>query len=1269
MVRRTLQTWIDSAPRFIAVPAYKLESALSAAADTPSAHFSPLNDFIHGLVRYLVAILLALRRKSWRELEVADNELWMLNDLPRALKAALGEAPETDLGDVASEFPVGEVQTFLAGLRKWWENVRHPTVHVRAGGADTTELLAVASALSPIFKHYQAVVVTDCGSTGLGPNRAHHVVFEVLRGTGLPRLDRRAYTTIAPHDLSRGVVYLRWRNKKTNNTLLAPLYPLLQLGQPSDGTSSPATVYQLTPPSDRLHPSTSMSSMSLEGTNGDVPCHLQRLDNLPDWDAVMSWVLDTRAEHSVCSGAQHESELTQQLSAEGWTIEEGTSPRHGAFATVVRARRTTGGDAFAIKVFEPHVCLRQDADKLLQRLDQTTSHTHPGIVRYHAAMSRVTGVERPWLVMDWVDTHFTMDSFDFTAHQVAPPDRLAFCTALIDAVRTLHTRNVPHGDLHPGNVMVVRDDDGNLRPVLVDLGVVMQTLLNGLGTTSSIAAPIGRSPYAAPEVNLSRYDRFRADVHALAALCVLVLAETNGLGFQSREALMRALSQLDKPHPDVAALLHAWLTEQPDGRPENAIQAARAWRATHDRGGVLPGSTLQGGFIPVRQVSAGRTAWWCSHPNISAPVLGWEENELNADRNAEVLRRWLHRTAAAPRALVPLAGTAPHRKRPFVFVTLSNDRLYPLADVPGMEKLLTPEARLRLLRHLIQFVFDLREWGWRRAVDRGSLWVRRDGTLVWLNPISRPRQTRWTEWFGAWLVDLLAIESYPHLALHDWRELRHDTHEPPCPACVVAHDRKADPWMAGPERRANNFQDEGDPSSLLDCLVTDLHVEQRDLGRAVAMTRHILGHLAPALDGEDLPLEYVKQLRSDFYGTSVMMQALLHHRSLDGNFVDTTIEVGRDRTEAWRATVRTWLEAQHSNYLAQRDNAERDHTSFEDHRRADFDDESEKLLRDYERDLADYATKMSTLSPSEKTTLLEPKPPAYRDFDPQPFEHDGFGRWLAELGQSPPSPAGSTITLKREDGANQAVINTPYVAIELSWQAPELAAPAAPHAEASSLATSLLQVLQDLSSTTASLSPSTNEDGLDPALPFLFVDRLRQCRALTWLCVCLDLVEQGIDRAHLSADWLEGGSTTWHVWAAEELHLGAMARHFEAASEGGKASTAPSDWHAAMLTTLKDAWSLLGWVGEAQDAESASILTRWIERLDQRLRALNFLQPQRQRESEASPTPHPMMLSLQQAGFMHAHAEWAWFHGVRDDRFDLWAELPDLDTEARRNKV
>lgn len=149
--------------------------------------------------------------------------------------------------------------------------------------------------------------------------------------------------------------------------------------------------------------------------------------------------------------------------------------------------------------------------------------------------------------------------------------RLARALAALHGATTQSQRGLLHGDLHPSNVLV--SANGHVR--LADLASVRPLPL--VGPTEPAPPRFPAEPYAAPEALEGAAADERADVFALAALLVRLLA-----GHEPpihRPASVRAFDVLADESPALRRLLVASLDRDPANRLPTAAAFAEALAA------------------------------------------------------------------------------------------------------------------------------------------------------------------------------------------------------------------------------------------------------------------------------------------------------------------------------------------------------------------------------------------------------------------------------------------------------------------------------------------------------------------------------------------------------------------------------------------------------------------------------------------------------------------------------------------------------------------
>ncbi|MEM6457570.1 MAG: serine/threonine-protein kinase, partial [Acidobacteriota bacterium] len=152
--------------------------------------------------------------------------------------------------------------------------------------------------------------------------------------------------------------------------------------------------------------------------------------------------------------------------------------------------------------------------------------------------------------------------------------------AAADGVAAAHAAGLVHRDLKPSNILVEVDaDDGALRPVVVDFGIV-HDLQRGSGTLLTEAGQLlGTVQYMAPEQLRGTPDAIgpQADVWALGITLAQLLSADGRTPFRadSQIGLMRAVLRATPQLPDVGppalrAVLRRCLAKRPGDRYRDA---------------------------------------------------------------------------------------------------------------------------------------------------------------------------------------------------------------------------------------------------------------------------------------------------------------------------------------------------------------------------------------------------------------------------------------------------------------------------------------------------------------------------------------------------------------------------------------------------------------------------------------------------------------------------------------------------------------------------
>ena len=257
-----------------------------------------------------------------------------------------------------------------------------------------------------------------------------------------------------------------------------------------------------------------------------------------------------------------------QLPGRPFRFEVAARIGRGATATVFRARDVEGGGWVALKVGHDENTRRLLAEEaeLLALVDHTgmARLVDAGVVpQTRTPQPEGVAAGLPYLALEW------FDGASLDVVNLADGERLRLALAVArdlgDALGSLHSMGVAHGDVKPGNVLVT-GASGAETAVLVDLG---------LGGSAEDATPRGGTlRYLAPEC----FDDTRAgdararDLWALG----LLLAEV-GSSDAARSNDPRRLAGTLSLEPALDAIVKPLLSTVPGARP------SAEWAARHAR--------------------------------------------------------------------------------------------------------------------------------------------------------------------------------------------------------------------------------------------------------------------------------------------------------------------------------------------------------------------------------------------------------------------------------------------------------------------------------------------------------------------------------------------------------------------------------------------------------------------------------------------------------------------------------------------------------------
>ncbi len=219
----------------------------------------------------------------------------------------------------------------------------------------------------------------------------------------------------------------------------------------------------------------------------------------------------------------------------------------GGMGEVFLAYDRAAQQSVALKIVREESRMPGDDEALRQELIHARSVGHPNVCRVHDLAPSIYG---PILVMEYITgqtlhTHirrkkaqggYTSDEFRKIAHEIA------------SGVAAIHAQGLVHGDLKPGNVMVMSAPDGSFgKAVVLDFGFAKERARASARRPG--APPDGGTPnYMAPERIRSGGASPEDDVYALGlTLWEMWTCRVPEPGYKPRAKTMRQQIMFDVP--------------------------------------------------------------------------------------------------------------------------------------------------------------------------------------------------------------------------------------------------------------------------------------------------------------------------------------------------------------------------------------------------------------------------------------------------------------------------------------------------------------------------------------------------------------------------------------------------------------------------------------------------------------------------------------------------------------------------------------------------
>ena len=321
------------------------------------------------------------------------------------------------------------------------------------------------------------------------------------------------------------------------------------------------------------------------------------------------------------------------------------------------------GDVFALKAPLPGlVCDREYISQFINEIQLARKVTHPNVCRiFEFDWHRRKGADDiPFFTMDLLEG-------ETLSRRLKRKGRLSFSHALpiakqiAEGVNALHARNIFHRDLKPGNVMLTRDEAGELLPVLMDFGLARGLSGAGSGSDTVTSRVMGTLDYMAPEQRAGGRIGKYSDVYSF------------GLILQN---LVSFSSQLSSAEQKLKGLIRACTVHDPQDRPKDGKEIC-------ERLGSIE-------YKPVTGGSTVRTADDDSSIGQTVPLESFSDMET-ASRPGAGFQTWVGAAVALLVLSVPILWQIPSVKEPLA------DRLCAVFPGSSMFCLLPQDKDLAIL--------------------------------------------------------------------------------------------------------------------------------------------------------------------------------------------------------------------------------------------------------------------------------------------------------------------------------------------------------------------------------------------------------------------------------------------------------------------------------------------------------------------------------------------------------------------------------------------
>ncbi|MFL6193936.1 MAG: protein kinase domain-containing protein [Thermoanaerobaculia bacterium] len=184
----------------------------------------------------------------------------------------------------------------------------------------------------------------------------------------------------------------------------------------------------------------------------------------------------------------------------------------GGMGTVYKAFDPTLGRWVALKFL--HRNDEKQTERFLREARAQARVTHPNICQVHE-VGEVDG--RPYIAMQYIEGR----SLGELCEELSVETKARIIRDVARAVHAAHRTGLIHRDLKPGNILLARDEGGEVHPYVVDFGLALAQEEASLSRTGMVS---GTPAYISPEAAQGQQIDRRTDVYSLGVVLYELLA-------------------------------------------------------------------------------------------------------------------------------------------------------------------------------------------------------------------------------------------------------------------------------------------------------------------------------------------------------------------------------------------------------------------------------------------------------------------------------------------------------------------------------------------------------------------------------------------------------------------------------------------------------------------------------------------------------------------------------------------------------------------------